>query len=94
MFLCRYSPKNCQFECLLQELRSLHNCLPWDVPGSFVEGETVLCSGQVALQFKRALNTNMSEACWKKCGLPLCNGVTYVTKVAFHATYFFIVYGS
>ena len=89
LFASRYSSSNCQFECSLKELVSLYGCLPWDVPGNFVDGETLLCRGDVAVEFKHSLKTKVSEACTESCRPPLCNGVTYISKVAYDLSVFF-----
>ena len=73
-----YSHETCVYECALGKMVSF-GCLPWDVPASFVSGETRVCSGSEARRFKEELLAG-ERGCVNECP-DACQADSYDTQV-------------
>ena len=85
----KYSVDNCVYECSVKQVRTTNNgsqCIPWDLPYMFVPGETKICSGKEAGEFKLKLSQLMQDykdLC-KHCK-PSCHSNTFDSNFdAFH----------
>ena len=87
----RYHEELCRLECAMKKTMSDLQCVPWDVPFPFKEGETVVCPGSVAKRFKKALNNHTTQGSCPECQWPLCTQTTYIVKVS-SSQYIKIVY--
>ena len=92
-----YSQQNCVYDCAMGLVldKSGFECVPFDVPYLFKEGETKVCNGTAAALFKKEFRkmAQDSDECIH-CRRPACNQVSYQSLVCNRQLTFSVCRGS